>query len=399
MSNQEIKELCLSLMKADTEDEVIDILKKAGYWDKPECWRYYGDKENNYSAAGNQADEAEAALVEKITNSRDAILMNECLIRGIDPKSKNAPSGVREAVAAFFEENPENELAGQIKEWDPKKRREVAKLMSVYITGNKPADGYPCLNFADRGEGQTPLKIPETILSLGESIKRSIRFVHGKWNMGGTAALVYCGKQNLQLVISRRNPKLLEQEDVSDKSDKNWGFTIVRREDPEGVDTSSTYRYLAPTGVDAKPNKGQLLNFSSDTLSIFAKYNEGYSVESEWGTLIKLYEYETKYKQNVQGSGGLLRPLDLLAPDLGLPFRLHECRYQGKKPGSFEHQLNGLRVRLHDDRGNVLEQDYPTFHNFEIEGEKFSLAVYAFKDNKAKDYRDNDKGVVFVLNG
>lgn len=396
MSNEEIKELCLSLMKAETEDEVIEIIKQAGYWDRPECWRYYGDKENNYSAAGNQADEAEAALVEKITNSRDAILMNECLIRGIDPKSENAPSGVREAVATFFEEYPENELAGQIKEWDPKKRREVAKLMSVYVTGNKQADGYPCLNFADRGEGQTPLEIPKTILSLGESIKRSIQFVHGKWNMGGTAALVYCGKQNLQFVISRRNSKLLEQQNVSNKSDKNWGFTIVRREDPKGLNTSSTYKYLAPVGVESNPNEGDILNFESKTFPIFAKYNEPYCVPSEWGTLIKLYEYETKYKDQVQK--GLLRPLDLLAPDLGLPFRLHECRYQATK-GSFEHQVNGLRVRLHDDRFNVLEQNYPTYHNPEIEGEKFTFAVYAFKDDKAKNYRDAGKGVIFVLNG
>ena len=158
MSNEEIKELCLRLIKAETEDAVIGIIKQAGYWDKPECWRYYGDKENNYGAAGNQADEAEAALVEKITNARDAILMNECAVRGIDPKSETAPKGVNEAVAEFFEENPKGELAGQIKEWSKEKRREIAKNISVYITGHKPAkDLFPCINIADKGEGQTPI--------------------------------------------------------------------------------------------------------------------------------------------------------------------------------------------------------------------------------------------------
>lgn len=388
----------MQLMKTDLEDEIVEILQKAGYWDNPNCWRYYGDKENNYSAAGNQADEAEAAMVEKITNSRDAILMNECLIRNIDATSDDAPAGVREAVAEFFEENPQNELAGQVKEWSNAKRREVAKNMAVFITGNKPArDKFPCLNIADKGEGQTPLLIPHRILSLGESIKRKIRFVHGKWNMGGTAALVYCGKRNLQLVISRRNPKLLEIIDNLG-TDNNWGFTIVRREDPVGKETSSTYKYLAPLGAAEKPNKGEILNFQSDTFPIFAKYNEPYSVESEWGTLIKLYEYQTRYKQNVQGNGGLLRPLDLLAPDLGLPFRLHECRYTGT-PGSFEHQVNGLRVRLHDDRGNVLEPSFPTSHTTTIDGEQLTFSVYAFKDDKAKTYRDSEKGVIFTLNG
>ncbi|WP_431123356.1 hypothetical protein [Flagellimonas flava] len=391
------KELCLSLMKADTENEVIEILKAQEYWSDYQYWRFYGDKENNYSAAGNQADESEAALVEKITNSRDAILMNECLIRGIDPKSDSAPKGVQHAVARFFEDDSEGELAGQVREWSTKKRREVAKNISVYITGNKPSvDKYPCINIADKGEGQTPLNMPKTILSLGESIKRKISFVHGKWNMGGTAALVYCGKENLQLIVSKRNPKLLGED--ANPSDNNWSFTLVRRENPEGKETSSTYKYLAPVNVDMNPAKGELLNFESDTLPIFAQFNEPYSVESEWGTLVKLYEYETKNKQNVQGNGGLLRPLDLLAPDLGLPFRLHECRYEGT-PGSFEHQVNGLRVRLHDDRGKALEEGYPTSNELVIDGEQITITVYAFKDDKAKTYRDNDKGVIFILNG
>ncbi|MCD4664875.1 MAG: hypothetical protein K8R68_06350, partial [Bacteroidales bacterium] len=398
MKNEDSKELCLKLMFSDSENDVIEILKQYEYWKNPNVWRFYGDKENNYSAAGNQADEAEAAMIEKITNSRDAILMNECLVRGIDPKSNLAPMGVKEAVAIFFEDNPNDELAGQITEWSKDKRREIAKNISVYITGNKPAkDKFPCLNIADKGEGQTPLLIPKTILSLGESIKRQIRFVHGKWNMGGTAALVYCGKENIQLVVSRRNPVIIKKNE-QESSDENWGFTIVRRENPGGNNTSSTYKYLAPIGSEETPYKGELLNFKSDSLPIFAKFNQPYCVESEWGTLIKLYEYETRNNQNVQGRGGLLRPLDLLAPDLGLPFRLHECRYEGT-PGSFEHQVNGLRVRLFDDRGNSLEPGYPTPYNPVINGEQFSISVYAFKDDKAKIYRDNEKGIVFTLNG
>jgi|WetSurSiteA1Bulk_404760.scaffolds.fasta_scaffold00059_5 hypothetical protein len=400
MDNKAIKQLCLDLIKSDSELDVINILKQRNLWDNPKYWRYYGDQENNYSSAGNQADEAEAALIEKITNSRDAILMSECILSGINPKSNNAPNNVREAVALFFEEDPNHELAGQIREWGKDKRREVAKLMSVYLTGNKPRDGYPSINIVDKGEGQTPMNVPKTILSLGSSIKRSIRFVHGKWNMGGTAALVYCGKKNIQFVLSKRNPKILEKEGTKDQSDSNWGFTIVRREDPVGSETTSTYKYLAPVGTDEQSNIGQILNFDSLVMPIFAKDNSPYSVESEWGTLIKLYEYETSYKQSVQGSGGLLRPLDLLAPDLGLPFRLHECRYEGSKPGSFEHQVNGLRVRLHDQKDDVLEPEFPTYHNFEnIDGEKFSLALYAFKEDKAKDYRESEKGVIFVLNG
>jgi len=396
MDNQQTKDLCLSLMKAETEKEVIDVLKDSGFWDNPNNWRFYGDQENNYSSAGNQADEAEAALIEKITNARDAILMNECIERGIDPEGPDAPKNVKEAVAMFFEDNPKGELAGHIREWDNLKRREIARKISVYITGSKPGTGiFPCLNIADLGEGQTPENIPYTILSLGKSIKLRIPFVHGKFNMGGTAALVYCGKNNLQLILSRRNPKLLNGTISGNKN--HWGFTIVRREDPQGNFYSSVYKYLAPINAEVNPTKGSILDFNSDEMPIFAKFNTPYSVNSSWGTLVKLYEYETRYKQNVQGSGGLLRPLDLLAPDLGLPYRLHECRYEGK-PASFEHQVNGLRVRLFDDKGSVLEND-PSSETTYIDGEEFTITVYAFKEDKAMNYRDSDKGIIYTLNG
>ena len=54
MAPKSDKELCLALMRADTEQEVINILKQAGYWDTVSFWRPYGDNESNYSIIGNQ---------------------------------------------------------------------------------------------------------------------------------------------------------------------------------------------------------------------------------------------------------------------------------------------------------------------------------------------------------
>src|SRR6201995_1472508 len=99
MTNGQIRDLVNSLLYAETEEEVIELLTKHGYWDKPELWRHYGDLENNWGQGGNQQSLAEAALVEKIVNSVDARLINECLVRGIDPKSPDAPQTIREAVS------------------------------------------------------------------------------------------------------------------------------------------------------------------------------------------------------------------------------------------------------------------------------------------------------------
>lgn len=53
MNNPQKKELCLALMRADSEAEVVKILSEAGFWDNKRVWRLYGDRENNFSTIGN----------------------------------------------------------------------------------------------------------------------------------------------------------------------------------------------------------------------------------------------------------------------------------------------------------------------------------------------------------
>jgi hypothetical protein len=233
MDNEQIKDLCLGLMKADSEDEVITILTDAGYWENKDVWRYYGDYENNYNVIGNQQARPDSALIEKLVNSVDARLMNECLVRGTDPEGPDAPESIRRAVAEFFENNPDTSTAGLVSEWTKTKRTDVARHITLSATGLKPSEGNPCLTVSDCGEGQTPLKMPETLLSLNKKNKLRVPFVQGKFNMGGTGVLKFCGRNKLQLVISRRNPDIAKFE-ARHPSDWDWGFTIVRREDPSG---------------------------------------------------------------------------------------------------------------------------------------------------------------------
>lgn len=90
--------ICIDLMKAISEDQVIDILTNAGFWDNADAWRYYGGRASNFNTIGNQQSRPDAALVEKFVNSVDARLLNECLARGIDPEGPDAPQTIREAV-------------------------------------------------------------------------------------------------------------------------------------------------------------------------------------------------------------------------------------------------------------------------------------------------------------
>ena len=397
MDNQSLRTLCLNLIHAESEKQAIEHLSNAGYWERDEVWRNFGDIENNFSTIGNQMSRPEAAIVEKLVNSVDARLMGCCLENDIDPESISAPKTIQNAVAQFFGPNGSSSgRASSVSEWQNSHRRKVARGITLAATGAKPGEGNPCFTISDCGEGQVPREFPNTILSILQSNKLRIPFVQGRFNMGGTGSLRFCGTHNLQLVVSRRNPKLLDNSNC-DQSDQNWGFTIVRRRDT-GNSKNTVYEYLAPLNAEQNPRCGKVLHFAAPSMPIFPKDRRPYHRDSEWGTLIKLYEYQLKKKSHILRKDGLLHRLDLLLAEIALPIRLHECRdgYRGHK-GSFDHNLTGFRVRLEDNRADNLEFD-PSSSRLKVLGEPMTATIYAFKKGKAETYR-NDEGIIFTVNG
>ena len=382
------QQMCMDLLKADTEDQVIKLLRLYDYWDNPDVWRSFGDKEDNFSTIGNQSANPEAALVEKLVNSVDAVLMGECWAAGIRPNSPTAPRSIPEAVAMFIhgDVSKANTL-GHVSYWSDQKRREVADRITLAATGTR---SNPSITIVDSGEGQTPSSMPDTLLSLDKKNKIDIHFVQGKFNMGGTGALRFCGEHNLQLIISRRNPNL-ESDSANDPSHGQWGFTIVRRENPTEEKRVSTYTYLAPLN-------NEVLRFDAGTLPLFPQSNKAYIRDTEWGTAIKLYEYKLTGRSNILRGDGLLQRMDLLLPEVALPIRLHECRdYRGHQ-GSFDTTLSGLGVRLSDDRSENLEPGFPSSSTITISEEQMSVEIYAFKRGKADTYRKRE-GIIYTVNG
>ena len=421
MNKNQQKQLCENLLNAENEEEVINLLEKNGYWGRPELWRYYGDVENNWGQSGNQQSLAEAALAEKIVNSVDARLINACWMNRIDPKSSAAPPSIRDAVADFFDDGKGGKVAtgDVIREWGKQRIRSEADQITLCATGVRPK----ILNvtIADKGEGQTAKRLPETILSLSKSNKMYIPFVQGQFNQGGTGALRFCGKHNLQLVISRRNPALLEEKDNVD-TDREWCFTVVRRERPEHGRKNSIYTYLAPIGVGetADPRSGSVLSFPADSFGIFPDEHGPYDRHAEYGTAIKMYEYNfIGERSNILRGKSLLSRLELLLPEVALPVRFYEYRTNMKgeffKIGSRSTTALGLLRRI-DDSENV-EEGFPVSVPIQAEGEKLVAHVYAFvpsgsqkdlnnsdqsgkrkKLGGARSYRKSE-GVLFLRNG
>src|SRR5699024_10967928 len=242
----------------------------------------------------------------------------------------------------------------------------------------------PNYSIIDEGEGQSPQMLPQTILSLAESNKMKIPFVQGKFNMGGSGILQFCGDKNIQLIISKKHPQLVLD---SSSNNSDWGVTIVRREAPADGEKSSVYRYLAPNN--------KILSFQSDSLPILPTKNSSYGNDMQFGTFIKLFEYKIPgLSTNIQFD--LYNRLSILLPSAAIPIRLYERRnYKGR---SLEFTLSGLNVRLIDDKRNNIEEGFPISSKMDIKGQNLPIFIYAFKDRKEEKYKKKE-GIIFTING
>lgn len=365
-----MKQLLMNLLHAKTETEVKSIIESDSLLKDPNNWIPYGGSAGNYSSFENQQSTAMGALVEKFTNSLDAVLTRRCWELGIDPSSEAAPQSMNEAVNMLFDE-----IA-----------LENAKI-KVFTDGTK--DEVNVISF-DYGEGQLPEKFKDTLLSLQKGNKNSIKFVQGKYNMGSTGAAVFCGKYKYQLYMSKRHNSL-------DKGNNKVGFTIVRkheRKEEELKNTKNTwYEYFVLN------NDVPFISLAEDEfIEIIPNVKESRFTH---GTVIKMYNYALPSK--TQSFQKLKEEINKLLYQPALPIEVYETRKEYdivKKRGAVMNVAYGnsviLRKKLdnvnpvYESLGNVIQDD--------LFGEAH-IDLYVFdKKEDIKEIRGK-KPIVFLMNG
>lgn len=211
------REILYSLAKATSQDEVSQLIATHPFF--KDCkWEFYGGLPNNAGIIKAQSPDPVGALVEKITNGIDALLVRACITKGINPESPEAPQNQAEAIRLFFGDGVADFSI------DEKQVRNLAGK-TVRIIAEGQTDN-PAITVVDFGEGQHPRDFPDTFLSIGHSNRTKIYFAQGVYNQGGSAALKFCGN-GYQLVVSRRAP------DISNQN-SDWGFTLVRERYEQG---------------------------------------------------------------------------------------------------------------------------------------------------------------------
>lgn len=379
-------ELFDALVHAEHEDEVDRILERAGFSFRNEgAWQPLGGEENNFSTVGNQQTEATAALVEKVINGIDAVLMAECFRRGVDPEGPKAPVSMSTAVEQFIgvkDGRLDNLAAGE--------QTSLADRIHLVAVGDKQS---PCYLVVDRGEGQSPAAFPETFLSINKSNKMRIPFVQGKFNAGGTGVLQFCGSRNIQLIVSRRNPAAPVRKD--DKTKDQWGFTVVRRLRPDGNRRSSMYLYLAPDGG--------VPSFTADAIKVLPQKRkslrpEPYTADLEFGTCVKLYNY--RWKARGPATLDARYELERYLHSPCLPFRVTETR--SYEAHSFSTTISGVWVSVptdeDDGEASKVEAGFPSYAELNLRNVgRLPYRVVVFKQ-KFKQ-RHLPHGVFFTVNG
>jgi len=370
-----MKELFYQLLRAENEEDVKIVLKNAGYWDDESCWKNYGNDPGNWRIIGNQKASAVGALDELLVNSIDALLLDECKRRGIDPESESAPSSMKEAVEEFF-----GIPNGVLTDFSESRRRELAENIILFATGEKDPI---CLNILDCGEGQNPEDMPNTFLSLQERNKEKIRFLQGLYNQGGSGVIRHCGNYKFKLILTRKDPQTQNKKKNSDL----WGFTITRIEYRKNA-RMAVVTYLAP--------KGKILTFSADSVSILPDSPDR---PHKYGTFIKLYNYKLEKALKTHIAWDLNYRLSRHLPSIPYPIKILESRkFWPKSHTSYAYCL-GLSVRLDEDKRNNVEEGFPSTGFISIGNTDAPYRLYVMKkDVQVKRYSDK-LGVIFEQNG
>ena len=376
------KAFLAELLNAESENEVLSILDSRSLFKDESRWKPLGGRRNNESIVTNQSSNAIGALVEKFTNGLDAILLRHCKSELGNPRSPEAPQSMSAAVARYF---------GDLSEADQQSVRKIAEEnLVLYATGSK---SNVCLSIYDDGEGQTASEFPTTFCSIisgtdDGAYKGAIKFVQGRFNMGGTGVLGYCGdNRKLQLIVSRKPNDIAGEE-------TEWAFTLFCY---FPSDHSPEWRYLV--GED-----GDIMTAGFNELGLApkagAKSGEVCAPGERMvasGTLVRMFDYKIP-TANI--CGDLFRKLEPFFPQPALPLRIIECRSARK--------ANVMGVTIWDQisswgKRSGLEEGFENGVGGEVElstGEKVPFEIRVFKDSETKNRDErNQTGLHALING
>lgn len=373
------RNLFVDLYYAQNEREVDIVLEKNDLIFDDGNWYPFGENESFFGVIENQQASPIPALIEKITNSIDAILTRKCLENGIDPESSSAPKSMEEAITKFFPNHTQ---------WDLSSFRK-AQSENIQIIADGPRMDTSLIIYDD-GEGQHPEDFEKTFLSLLRGNKNKIKFVQGKYNMGGSGAIVFCGKKRYHLIASKKYDKT-----------GNFGYTLIRKhpftKEEREIKKNTWYEYFK---ID-----GKIPSFDIDELDL-GLYNRKFTT----GSILKLYSYELPSGSRSVISRDLNQSINEYLFEPALPIFTIDKKERYPDDRNLERDLYGLKRRLQEEKNKYVEKYFLETTNIKGAG-NLAITTYVFKakiDGKSaktskesinREFFKNNMAVIFSVNG
>ena len=380
-SPSETERALMSLVRAKDENVVEKILEDKFFVNA--VWKPVGGKTSNWSTIGNQQTDPINALCEKPINSIDAILLKQCKLKDGDPEGPKAPKNMKEAVQRYF-----GITDGNFSGLSQEERNELVTNVMIIADGSKAE---PNIIIADKGEGQKPDDFEDTLLSLQKGNKNKIKFVQGKYNMGGTGAIPFCGKKGYQLILARKSVEL-------EGENSEWGFTLVREKPDVPKEYKTTwYEYCTDSN-------GKIFRISGKPLKILPE-----NKKMEDGCFIKLYNYENPHPSVITSKLWENLNTKLYAP--AIPISMVENRqfwdYQSQSNSNWGSKiLYGNRFRLEKDHRKHVHKNFSIHSRLRKFGtNKIDVTIIKHasmsrnKKNMTHYFRKDDEIVLLTQNG
>ncbi|MEQ9427075.1 MAG: hypothetical protein RJQ09_21815 [Cyclobacteriaceae bacterium] len=206
-----MKKIFEALLKANTAKEVTDILEILTE-DHDIEWKPVGGRANNQSTINMGTDPA-SGLIERITNSIDAVLDLEWNKQGCPEDIDNPRLGAEKWFGL-----QEGRLRN-IKDASAKNVQELAGKIKITLKDSE-REQFPTVEIRDAGAGISGEDFSKTILSLNDDNKIDKLHQMGAYGQGGSTALSF----NTFTIIISRPHKIL-------KKGNSTSFTIVRFND------------------------------------------------------------------------------------------------------------------------------------------------------------------------
>ncbi|WP_229770455.1 hypothetical protein [Halorhabdus sp. CBA1104] len=269
-----------------TEQEVADLLHEIE--DHPEVdWVPLGREPNNYSIVENQQADAMAAFTELVVNSIDAIILRAFFNRFGDSYSGDEFSSLEEAAEELVEDERD--------------------IIEVIATGDQ--NGPFSLTLYDNGCGQPRDEFEHTFLNVltpGE-LKQEFDFLQGKYGMGSTGVLPFCGEKGYKLIAS-----------AAHDSPGNWSWSIIRKNRDK-----TRYEYLVVNG--------QPLQFNGEI------------GDHDSGTFVKCFEFQSEVKSTI--TKRFRHRLERYITESPIEIQLTDTRYDGWGPATTKGLLPSIKDR------------------------------------------------------